>query len=62
MTSSQRLVLGWLVYDFKSPVGHPTAYEKFVMNKHMEVENTQKIYLSGDFPIFKSIISRKINL
>ena len=43
------------------PTGHPTAYEKFVMDKHTKAENTQKIYLSVDFPIFKSLISRKIN-
>ena len=39
------------------PTGHPTTYEKFVMNKYMKVENTQKIYLSVDFLVFKSIIS-----
>ena len=41
--------------------GHPTAYEKFIMNKHIKVENTQKRYLSADDPVSKSLISWKIN-
>ena len=28
--------------------GHPNAYEKFVMDKHMKAKNTQKRYLSVD--------------
>ena len=42
-------------------VGHPIAYEKFVMDKHTKVENTLKRYLSVDFSISKSLIFRKIN-
>ena len=30
------------------PAGHPTAYEKFVMNKHMKTKNMQNRYLSAD--------------
>ena len=37
--------------------GHPAAYEKFVMDKHMNTKNTQQRYLSTDFPISKSLIS-----
>ena len=46
-----------------SPItAHPTAYEKFVMDKHMKTENTQKIYLSVNDQVPKSLISRKINI
>ena len=42
--------------------GHPTAYGKFVIDKHTKAENKQKkIYVSVDFLISKSLISRKIN-
>ena len=38
------------------PTGHPTAYGKFVMDKHTKAENTQKRYLLAGFPVFKSLI------
>ena len=39
-----------------SLVGHPTIYGKFVIDMHMKAENMQKIYLSADFPVSKSLI------
>ena len=44
------------------PVGHPTAYGKFVMDKHTKEENMQKRYLSAGFLVSKSLIFRNINL
>ena len=41
--------------------GHPIAYGKFVMDKYMKAENTQKRYLSADDLVSKSLISRKDN-
>ena len=35
------------------PADHPTAYRKFVMDKHMKVENTQKRFING-FPSFQT--------
>ena len=43
------------------PIGHTTAYGKSVMDKYMKAENTQKRYLSADFPVLKSLISQKVN-
>ena len=43
------------------PIGHTTAYGKSVMDKYMKAENTQKRYLSADFPVPKSLISHKVN-
>ena len=40
---------------------HPTAYKKFVMDKHTKAKNTQKIYLSVGFPVSKSLIFQNIN-
>ena len=40
---------------------HPTAYGKFVMDKHMKAENTQKRYLSAEFSVSKSLIFWNIN-
>ena len=35
------------------PTGHPTAYEKFVMDKYINAKNKQKKYLSADFSVSK---------
>ena len=43
------------------PVGHPIVSGKFVMDKHMKAENTQKRYLSAGFPVSKSLIFWNIN-
>ena len=32
--------------------GHPTAYEKFVMDKYIKAKNMLKRYLSTDSPVF----------
>ena len=34
------------------PVGHLTAYEKFIMDKYTKVENTRKVFIHG-FPSFQ---------
>ena len=34
------------------PASHPTAYEKFVMEKDTKAENTQRIFIS-EFPSFQ---------
>ena len=29
------------------PASHPTEYEKFVMDKYIKAENTQKLFING---------------
>ena len=43
------------------PTGYPTAYGKFVMDKHMKAKNMQKRYLSVGFPVSKFVIFWNIN-
>ena len=50
-----------LIIYISLPTSHPTAYGKSVMNKYMKTENTQKRYLSTDFPVLKFLTSRKVN-
>ena len=40
---------------------HPTAYEKFVIDKYTKVENKQKRYLPAGSLVSQSPISRKIS-
>ena len=40
---------------------HPTAYGKFVIDKDMKEENTQRRYFSANDPVPKSLVSRNIN-
>ena len=43
------------------PADHPTAYGKFVMDKHIKAENTLERYLSADLLVFFPLFPKKIN-
>ena len=43
------------------PTGHPTSYEKFIVDKHTKGENMQKRYLLVGFLVSKSLIFQNIN-
>ena len=45
--SSHGLSLRQPINNLSSPVGHPIAYRKFVMEKDTKAENTQRICING---------------